>query len=62
MKTNSRHATKCSPITCRRQDGAICADDECHIETGVIACHCEKPHHLPAWHCPVHGDVVVPMD
>lgn len=25
-------------------------------------CHCQKPHHLPAWYCPVHGDVVVPMD
>lgn len=25
-------------------------------------CHCAEPHYLPAWHCPVHGDVVVPMD
>lgn len=62
MRTNSRYATKCSSITCRRQDGIICDDDGCDIERGVIACHCEKPHHLPVWHCPVHGEVVVPMD
>lgn len=22
-------------------------------------CHCATPHHLPVWHCPVHGDVAV---
>jgi hypothetical protein len=25
-------------------------------------CHCRQPHHLPVWWCPVHGEVVVPMD
>lgn len=25
-------------------------------------CHCAEPHHLPVWYCPVHGEVVVPMD
>lgn len=25
-------------------------------------CTCAQPHHLPAWHCAVHGDVSVPMD
>jgi ribosomal protein L37AE/L43A len=25
-------------------------------------CICEQPHHLPVWRCPVHGEVIVPMD
>lgn len=25
-------------------------------------CTCEQPHHLPVWHCEMHGEVVVPMD
>ena len=25
-------------------------------------CNCEQEHYLPAWHCPVHGEVIVPMD
>lgn len=25
-------------------------------------CHCEELHSLPVWHCPVHGEVIVPMD
>lgn len=25
-------------------------------------CTCAEPHYLPAWHCAVHGEVVVPMD
>lgn len=25
-------------------------------------CTCEQPHHLPVWHCAVHGNVAVPMD
>lgn len=28
----------------------------------VVKCNCAKLHYTPAWHCPVHGDVVVPMD
>lgn len=31
------------------------------IEFGA-KCNCEHPHHLPAWCCPVHGEVIVPMD
>jgi len=62
MRTLVRLVTQCSSIACRRQDGFICGDNGCDIERGVIVCHCEKPHHLPVWHCPVHGKVVVPMD
>lgn len=62
MKTNSRYAEKCTQVTCRRQDGILCPDDTCDIEAGVIKCSCEKPHYLPVWWCPVHGEVVVPMD
>lgn len=25
-------------------------------------CHCAEPHYTPMWWCPVHGEVVVPMD
>lgn len=28
----------------------------------MIECNCAKEHYLPVWHCPVHGDVVVPWD
>lgn len=38
--------------------------DEPKLPLVVITdpCHCSQPHHLPVWHCPVHGEVVVPMD
>lgn len=25
-------------------------------------CTCKQPHHLPVWHCAVHGEVIVQMD
>lgn len=40
--------------------------DECDYrgdaEKFGVECTCAKPHHLPVWHCAVHGEVVVPMD
>lgn len=28
----------------------------------ILECTCAQPHHLPVWHCTVHGDVNVPVD
>jgi hypothetical protein len=38
-----------------------CGHDASAQEFGA-KCTCERPHHLPAWYCDVHGEVVVPMD
>lgn len=57
---------KCPSCGEPAMDGHItCGKFECN-ESGArrarAECVCEKEHHLPAWRCPVHGDVVVPMD
>ena len=38
-----------------------CSTTGDHAKFGA-KCSCEQPHHLPVWHCPLHGEVVVPMD